>query len=403
MTKFHIGKPTPPEDLVDRKSEITYLKTRLISTSLNYNVAVIGYRRIGKTSILLKIKDILSKDKKFVVVYFDVKKNMGEPKIFITRLARAIFDAYLDKLGAMEKISAKTKQYSSIIPKLVSAITSKKIKSIGADISPDGTISPKIEFGDKVADYSSYFLSVLQTPTAFAEQSNLKFVIILDEFQDFADLNRYPGLKNIFDLFRSIIQERGNVSFVISGSRVHLLESILSSGTSSLFVHFERLAIKEMDEENSILLFNKYLKARKIKPDNSTAKESYQLVGGQPFYLMAMAEAWKKGDSVLEIFNHLLTDPLGSLKLYAEYVLSEDLGDATGGPILKTILRALSDTDTGYSYSEISKKIATPMDTISRYMPSLENADLIHQENRSFRIRDKVIREYLRLETDELA
>lgn len=402
MTKFHVGKPAPPEDLVDRESEISYLKTRVISTTLNYNVATIGYRRVGKTSILLKLKHILSKEKKFVVVYFDVKKNMGEPKIFLTRLGKAIFDAYLEKLGTMEQISAKTKKYSSIIPTIISAITSKKIKSIGADISPDGTLSPKIEFGDKVVDYSTFFLSVLQTPTAFAEHSDLKFIIILDEFQDLTDLKRYPGLKNIFDLFRSIIQERGNVSFIISGSRVHLLESILKKGSSSLFVHFERQVIQEMNENNSIILFNKYLKARKIKPDNNIAKKAYQLVGGQPFYLMAMAEAWKGGEDVSDTFNRLLTDSLGSLKLYAEYVLSEDLGTATGGPILRTILRALSDSDTGYSYSEIAKKISVPMDTLSRYMPSLEDADLVISGYKSFRIRDRVIREYLKLEANEL-
>lgn len=405
MTKFHVGKPAPPEDLVDRKTEIEYLKSRMMLTSLNYNVAVIGYRRIGKTSILLKIKDIFAKHKKFVVVYFDVKKNMGEPKIFLSRLSKTIFDAYLEKLSTTQKLNAKTSKFAStLIPRLVSAMTSKSIKSIGFDVTPAGTVSPKIDFEPKVLDYSSYFLSVLQTPTALASESKLKFVVILDEFQDLVALNRYPGLKNIFDLFRSVIQDRGNVSFVVSGSRVHMLEAILGKGgSSSLFVHFERLVVKEMDESDSKILFEKYLKARKMKPSGNTAKEAYELVGGQPFYLMAMAEAWKEGEDATQTFNRILTDPLGSLKLYAEYVLSEDLNAATGGPILRTILRALSDSDKGYSYSEISKKTSIPMDTLSRYMPSLEDADLIVQKQKLFRIRDRVVREYLRLEVMELS
>lgn len=400
MTKFHVGKPAPSEDLVDREDEVKYLVSKMRSASINYNIATIGHRRIGKTSILLKVKDILSKNKKFVVVYFDVKKNMGDPKIFLNKLEKEIFDAYADKLGTLEKITAKAGKLSSAVTKITSAITSMKIKSIGSDIRPDGTITPKIEFGDKVADYSTFFLSVFQTPTAFAKHSNLKFVVILDEFQEFEELNRYPGLKNIFSLFRSVIQERGkNVSFIISGSRVHMLESILGSGESPLFVHFERQVISEMNEINSIKLFNKYLKARKLGENDSIAKIAYQLVGGQPFYLMAITEGWNRGEKVAETLNRLLTDPLGTLRLYTEYVLSEDLKVATGGPILKTILSALSDSDNGHSFSELAKKTGIPMNTISRYIPSLLTADLITQAGGAIKIRDKVILEYLKLQT----
>ena len=68
MVKFAIGSPVSPKELVDRKDEIKYLTTRMKSKSINYNIAVLGYRRVGKTSILKKLEDILSNDQKFVVV-----------------------------------------------------------------------------------------------------------------------------------------------------------------------------------------------------------------------------------------------------------------------------------------------------------------------------------------------
>ncbi len=403
VTRFYVGKPAQPRDLIDRKSECDYLLERLRSKKISYNIALLGYRRIGKTSIILKTQSQLDKDPNFVTVYFDVKHHMAEPKTFLNRLEKAIFDAYITKLSTSAKIGAKTSKSLEIFSRIKDALTSKKIKSVSASISTDGVITPSIEFGEKqVSDYSSLFLSVLQTPTAFADKSDLKFIIILDEFQDLHKLDRYPGLKDIFGLFRSITQQRGNnVSFVISGSRVHMLENILGSGESSLFVHFQILKIEEMDEENSVKLFNAYLKARKLKPNNVVSKQAFQLVGGQPFYLMALADRWSPKTSVENEYKHSLTDSLGSLKLYADYLLSEDLSEVQSGPISKTILQVLASVG-GCSISELARAIDTPLTKLPRYLNPLSDADLILKKDGKYQIRDKILRDYLKFQLESL-
>lgn len=388
---------------MDRKEEVKYIVTKMKSKGISYNLAVLGYRRIGKTSILFKVKEILSRQGETAVVYFDVKENMAEPKMFLTRLEKAIFDAYLEKLGFSTRIGTKANRATEFFAKIREALTSKKVKSITADISSNGIILPKIEFEDKVADYSTLFLSVFKSATAFAEKSNLKFIIILDEFQDLSDLDRYPGLKDIFSLFRSVIQQRGKtVSFIVSGSRVHMLQTILGSGESPLFVHFERCSIQEMDKQNSLEFFNKYLAAKKAKHNSKAAEQAYELVGGQPFYLMAIAEKWNQGDDINAVFQSLLTDSLGTLRLYAEYVLSEDLADATGGPILKTILQALSGDSKGYTVSELAKRISVSLEKLPRYLKPLVDADLVTKTGGRYAVRDKMLREYLRVQAEAL-
>jgi len=403
VTRFYVGKPAPPEDLMDRKEEVRHIVTKMRSKGISYNLAILGYRRIGKTSILFKVKEILSRQGEIAVVYFDVKENMAEPKMFLTRLEKAIFDAYLEKLGFSTKIGTKASRATELFTKIREALTSKKVKSITANISSDGIILPKIEFEDKVVDYSASFLSVFKSATAFAEKSNLKFIIILDEFQDLSDLDRYPGLKDIFGLFRSVIQQRGKtVSFIVSGSRVHMLQTILGSGESPLFVHFERYSIQEMDRQNSLEFFNKYLAAKKAKPNNKAAEQAYELVGGQPFYLMAIAEKLNYGDDINSVFQNLLTDSLGTLRLYAEYVLSEDLAGATGGPILKTMLQALSNDSEGYTVSELAKKISVSLEKLPRYLKPLIDADLVTKTGGRYAVRDKMLREYLRSQAEAL-
>lgn len=403
MTGFRIGSPASPKDLIDRKEEMKELLDKMRSESINYNVAVLGYRRVGKTSILMKLQDELAKNANIIPIYFDVQKNMAEPKIFFTRLQKAIFDAYIQKSSNIGKIKATTKIATELIGKLIDAVKSKKITSISAEISGEGTITPKIDFGDKKPDYTTVFYSVFKTLKVLSEGTSFKFVIILDEFQDFTKLTRYDGLKEVFSLFRAIIQERGdNTSYIISGSRVHMLTEILSNGKSPLFTHFEKMIIHGMDEKFSIELFTKYLKARKITGEKDIAQKAYEMVGGIPFYLMALAEAWKPGEKIEDVFYGILTNPLGSLKNYVDYVLSEDLGSITGGPILKTILRALATSDEGLTYSELSHKIDVPMTNLTSYMSNLRNSDLIEKVEKKFTIRDKIVREYLKIEAKEL-
>lgn len=403
MAKFSIGSPSAPKDLVDRKEELKELLSKMRSKSINYNVAVLGYRRVGKTSILVKLQDELSKDSNIIPIYFDIQKNMAEPKIFFTRLQKTIFDAYIQKLNGAQKVKAKAKVASNAIMSIINAIKSKKITSMGAEISTDGTVLPKIDFGDKKPDYTNVFYSVFKTLKVLSEESNMKFVVILDEFQDFTKLNRYEGLNEIFNLFRAVVQERGgNISYIVSGSRVHMLNEILNSGESPLFTHFEKMSIQGMDEKFSIELFTKYLKARKINVEKDIPKKAFELVGGIPFYLMALAEAWNPNENIKDTFYHSLTNSLGTLKNYVDYVLAEDLGSIKGGPILRTILRAVAKSDDGLSYSEISHKINVQMTKLPFYMGNMENSDLIEQVDKKFKIRDNIIREYLKIEANEL-
>jgi AAA+ ATPase superfamily predicted ATPase len=54
-----VGKPVPPESMVDRKEIVEKLAKDLSNPGINPAYAILGYRRIGKTSILNKVKQEL--------------------------------------------------------------------------------------------------------------------------------------------------------------------------------------------------------------------------------------------------------------------------------------------------------------------------------------------------------
>jgi hypothetical protein len=337
------------------------------------------------------------------VFFLIATKFLGDPKSFLTNLQSAIFIAYVKKLNKLGKLKAKAGKSFDFIGKIAESLSSKKIRGIGVAFTPgtsvdDFSIMPKIDFGDKDIDYTSMFLAVFKTANALAEKNNMKFVIILDEFQDIIQTHRHKGLKNILELFRSVIQERGNnVSYIVCGSHVHLLRSILSNGKSVLFQHFKELRVGEMNVKNSVILFNEYLAAKDLKANNRVATEAYGLVGGHPFYLMALAEDWEPGKKLSDVFDNLLSSSVGSLRLYAQYVLAEDIATAQGGPTLKSILEKLAVVDDGLSYSGLSKELDVPTSSIVPYMNELIKTDLVVKEGTIYKIRDNIIKQYLKL------
>ena len=88
----------------------------------------------------------------------------------------------------------------------------------------------------------------------------------MDEFQDLIKLNEYTGMKDVVSLFRGALQ-RGNVSYVISGSRVHMLRDMLEDKGSPLFQHFIVEFVEGLEETDAKRLFVQVYKKR--NPEDS--------------------------------------------------------------------------------------------------------------------------------------
>ncbi|MEM3090004.1 MAG: hypothetical protein QXY22_05490, partial [Candidatus Nitrosotenuis sp.] len=171
---MQIGRPASPNELIDRKSEVESILTKLQSRT-NYNLALVGHRRIGKSSILHKVAHVLSGEAKTTVVYFDLQRNLGDPKMFLTSLQGAIFDAYAKKTGKLTRTKIKA---SNMVAEITKMLSSRKIRGIGIEVKPgsepeDFTITPKIEFEASQTAYPKMFETVFRTINAIAESGKV--------------------------------------------------------------------------------------------------------------------------------------------------------------------------------------------------------------------------------------
>ena len=397
-----LGEPAPPSELVDREQEVQTLVNDLSNPKVNYSHAVIGYRRIGKSSILKKVEFLL-RQKGIPVVYFDVRRNLAEPETFLTSLQESIFNEYLRQLSGPKRVATSVQRVVERGARMITTLlSSKRLEGIGVELSTDPSgeirIVPKLDFGKGAPNYAKIFDAVFRSVPALAGKAKKKFVVILDEFQELEKLKRYRGLSNIIERFRGALQERGKlVSYVISGSRVHMLRTMIRDRNSPLFLHFKEVPVGPMQERYAKELFKKYVEAKGTKGSivDQAATEAYTLVGGHPFYIIALAEAWDGKRGVRDAFDGLLDLPTGAIKLYAEYVITEDIAEAQGGPILLTIMKALAVKGT-MSIGALAKAVGKPANYLQQYVGELLKFDVIVKEGKDYSLTDGVIATYLR-------
>ena len=411
MQEFKTGPPAVPGNVVDRGAETSDIVSRMLSRKINYNVAVVGHRRIGKTTILRKAMHELAGHSNVAVAYFDVRENMAEPRLFLGALAKAILDAYMSAKRSRPGSTAEGRDRTlKLASRATAALLSRQIKSVELGVGGDGAVTVRLVADEERPDYGRLLASVLRSVGALAEKDRLKFVVMIDEFQDLAALSRYRGLKDAFSIFRGAIQDRGtNVSFVVSSSRVRLSEAILGGAHSPLFAHFHMQPVGAMDRASSLLLFKKYLRSRgpagagrgrgggpNAAAADRAAAAAHGLVGGHPFYLLALADAWDGREDIGRTYARSLEPPLGLLHMYCEYVLSEDIGSAVKGPLSRAILEAAAAGDGGIpTYSAMARALSHGIAGLPRYVRPLVEADLL-DDGDGFAVRDSVLRDYLR-------
>lgn len=426
MLEFEIGSPVAPGAMVDREAETSGIVTKTLSKKTNYNIALVGHRRIGKTSLLYKAREELARHDNVAVAYFDVRENLTEPRRFLEALENAILGAYLaNGRSAPGSAAAGRGRAARLATKASAALAAKRIRSVELGVSSEGAIVPRLVIGDGRPDYGKLFVSVLKSASALAEKEKVKFVLMIDEFQDLEALSRYAGLGDVFALFRGAVQDRGpNVSFVVSCSKVRLSEAILGGGRSPLSAHFHIQQVGELDRASSATLFKRYVAARNLTdrkgravPRTAIAEASaaaFELVGGHPYYLLALADAWDGRGGIAGTYKRLLTSPVGLLHAYCEYVLAEDMGSAVRGPLSRAILEAVAaataaatgDGDGGgaatATYSAIARAMSYRIERLPRYVGPLVGADFL-VDGKGFAVRDRVLRDYLRAGADRKA
>ena len=377
-----------PDRIVDRKQEIGTLVSDLADSSKNVNYGLIGFRRIGKTTILQEVaKELTSKG--LIVVSIDFSLRKYDPAGFFKDMLNETSRGYYRVAGKKEQVLDDVRAGLNKLKDLTRARVRLEISVDQTTGNP--TITPMPYLKEAERDYSILFRSTFEYVSQIAERSGRRVVVMLDEFQTMAEWKRYAGLEAITEHLKHVIEARGNVCYVVSGSRAHFMRNLLSSGGSPLFGLFNIMEISYLDEGSSKELF----RMNDPSASDREAKEAYDMVSGHPFYLIALATSRRKGETVKEAYLRSLTSAAGSLNLYVKYVLTEDTGTYAKGPIMSQVLRALATKP--LSVGELARVAEVKLTSLPKFLNQLIEMDLVKKEGKVYSLVDRVVADYLKL------
>lgn len=361
---FRTSTPVVGSAFHNRKAELAALTRAMkgLVAGKPQWVAILGPRKIGKTSLVLEAAR-LTRSEQLKVITLDIQDQGPVSPKFFRRLALAVFDAALgDELGeSLERLATRPPEYRALLQqskrflKLPPALRSEALELVEGEVSPE-RVNLWLDF-----------------PEQLAKSLDLYFIIALDEFQELGELHKTFNSFSFMQL-RSHWQKHQRSAYFISGSARSMLLQLIQAPHAPFFQHFAIHELGSFTPEAAVAL----LQEESI-PENPVPREIAELavktLGGHPFYLQLLGEELVGNgqtpdqSSLKAALQRLLFSKTGRLALYFEGAYQKLVGRSTS---LAATLDALSDGPV--TLTSVSKAIQASSSSTVSYLSRLHDA-----------------------------
>ncbi len=215
---FVFEGPIPPAQLAGRDDELAALRDRAAHGRF---CLLYGPRRFGKTSVIGRLAYDCEADKDLAVVVCDLQGVLSMDDIS-RRLAAAFTGLNHTKVRAA-------------LGHVLAGVADAGLRAAGTRFGID--IGSGV-FRPEHSPPSHTLETLLSLPPKAAERTGTRVLVVLDEFQAIADVDKADAV------LRSQIQhQRERVSYLFSGSEQGILRSLFSERAAPLFGQAERFEL----------------------------------------------------------------------------------------------------------------------------------------------------------------
>ena len=270
-------QPAVRDNFIDREDILNEMIDTLSAENIRMGYALVGIRRIGKTSILKEVAYRLNQRNDIIAVYFslwDLVENTAFG--FCRQLTLAIIEAAKTKLSIKYKIqhlikvpAVKFFDFLKTIDFKISLFEDLEI-SLAADKKDQTDINITIE-------------KVFRSVEALSKDLDSRFVIMLDEFPSIMDLKNGTKLgEGIIKKIRTIHEDLTNTILCVSGSIRRTMDIAVLSQSAAFYRQFIVRQIGPFEISVVKKLMSKNLSSN-INED--AIRELYSFTKGIPFYI----------------------------------------------------------------------------------------------------------------------
>lgn len=354
------------EELVGREYYLDLLdkNTNSFKKGTAKSIALLGSRKSGKTSI---VKEHLKKVKDVIPVYIDLEKISLNPENFSIEFIGNIIFYFLKKpLNGYKKFlllenllkfedELKSKNAFSLI---------KTIENELLKIKPDQKllVETAFKFGETLG-----------------KDTNKKFIIVLDNFENLLDLNNFSQIKDVLSIVNF---ESSFVNYVVTSSSIkqslHLLKKL------------ECYEIKNLEKKEAFELIESI-----IGKNEKISNEIFALSQGHPLVTILISKKYNDIKDVKKAFLIELLQKNNSIYNYCSDSLGYYYNRARGQTLLMTILKVVANEE--LRLSEIAKKIYRSAPVTKSILERLMEVDIIYKKDNKFYFADNILRLWLKL------
>ena len=380
-------QPAIGKSFVDRKEIVGEMIADLSNKNLLMGFALLGNRRMGKSSIFQEVCLRLSKKKNVIPVYFSmwnlVEKSVEE---FCRLLSFSVLERYKQKLSLKYRLK-------NLVRVPVTRVFDF-LREIDVKIKVLEEIEISLAKKREEKEPSLLLNQVLTLPEKLANETNTRCVVFLDEFPSVTGLVYKNGQmvgEGIIRKIRTIQENYRRTILCISGSIRKSMELTALSAASPFYRQFivrnvgafRRADLKELLEKNLA-----------SKLSGEAIDMCYQLSGGIPFYVQFIGRGIVKTERkditpvvIGEIFNELLHEE-GNLLFTEEF----NSFSSKERKILVTMAK-----NNLYKLTEIAKALGENLNIIGRYFEYLIGKGVIIKENRGiYKFTDPVFEKWIK-------
>lgn len=368
---FIYGKAVEGENFTDRVKETKRLK---LDFENGINVILISPRRMGKSSIIKKVKAEIS-NPQIRVVYMDIYDCRSEYD-FYNRFASVL----------MKQTATKSEQIVGNIKRFLTRLTPK------ISFSPEPLSEMSLSLGITPQNYQPE--EILQLPELIAQEQGVQLVVCIDEFQQ---IGEFADSISVQKRLRSVWQHQHSVSYCLFGSKKHLMTTLFQSRKMPFYQFGEMMYLDKIPTADWVAFIQSRFESQGKRISAELAQRICETVDNYSSYVQQLAWnvlAETESETTEQDFNNgiqaLLAQCSGLFEQQIKGLSSYQLN----------FIRAICD---GIHSDFGSKAVMDEYDlgsksNISRIKTALLNRELITEERDAIYLEDPVFRMWFKLD-----
>ncbi|MBW2975659.1 AAA family ATPase [Candidatus Woesearchaeota archaeon] len=366
-----LGDPVSGKEFFDRNKEMAILFSTLrdFESGTKRNIAIIGLRKIGKTSLITEFIRRLNKNTPSTICLSIYLPEQNPHNFF-----RGCMGSIINELFRLMKFQPKTGTLS----------LENALRIIEHDFPRTALAITNLEVFVRKRNLEEAFSYLFDVLEVVKKETGNSLIVFLDEFQRLTEYER--DIKSPIDKFRERIMRQKEILYIISGSAVGMLNRLISSTKSPLYGHFERMYLRGFGFKDTYhFIVSK--KPITLSIGDGLIGFLYEITNGNPFYLdilvhnMVRTCGFEKKKRVSKDFvedsliNQIFSKE-GSIYSYFDSLIEQSL-EKRGSTYYTEILKSIASGDR--RPSEISKATNINLTTLPVYLKKLQELEIIRK------------------------